>query len=299
MTANMIETVDEASGPPQFPDFPPRYDMRPSRYLHQHGVVAYLQYYFRRTGQSALVMSATPVTPSLSGKEDFRIPDLSVAFGCDYDLLWTQWGYEITRQGKALEFALELAPPEKKPPGEAFELPPHPLGPVNFAKNRLDYERFGALEYWQLDPDGVERSDAPLVGERLVNGRYEQIAVESVEGVGLRGFSEALGLYVCWEDDSLRFYDPVAKAYLLTHQEEADRGKAAEVRVNAALRQLAEFEEGDLAKATKLSEVPFTKGGYLRSHDEEAEYADEVEAIATELEAEVRLKSAAYRMAGL
>ena len=50
MTANMIETVDEASGPPQFPDFPPRYDMRPSRYLHQHGVVAYLQYYFRQNG---------------------------------------------------------------------------------------------------------------------------------------------------------------------------------------------------------------------------------------------------------
>ena len=47
----------------------------------------------------------------------------------------------------------------------------------------------------------------------LVDGRYEPVEVEMLEDGHLRG--EALGLYVCWEEGMLRFFDPVTESYLL------------------------------------------------------------------------------------
>ena len=35
----------------------------------------------------------------------------------------------------------------------------------------------------------------------------------------LRGYSAVLGLYLCWEEGRLRFYDPVAGRYLPTPYE--------------------------------------------------------------------------------
>ena len=62
-----------------------------------------------------------------------------------------------------------------------------------------------------------------------MNGEYESIQIEELGEGRLRGYSEVLGLYVCWEDGMLRFFDPVTESYLRTHDE-------AEVRV-------AELEE--------------------------------------------------------
>ena len=44
-----------------------------------------------------------------------------------------------------------------------------------------------------------------------------------------RGYSEALGLYVCWEDGQLLWYDPQSGEYLRTLDEEtiARRAEAA------------------------------------------------------------------------
>ena len=38
-----------------------------------------------------------------------------------------------------------------------------------------------------------------------------------------RGYSDALGLYVCWEDGFLKFYDPETEGYLRSHQEAESR----------------------------------------------------------------------------
>ena len=88
-------------------------------------------------------------------------------------------------------------------------------------------------EYWRLDSSGGEYHDAALAGDRLVDRRYEPIAVEMLEGGHLRGYSEALGVYVCWESGMLRFFDLVTESYLLTHAEEAARAAAAEARAEA------------------------------------------------------------------
>ena len=96
---------------------------------------------------------------------------------------------------------------------------------------RLDYERFGISEYWRFDPTGGEYHDAALAGDRLVEGKYEPIPVSILEDGSHRGYSDALALYVCWEDGRLRFFDPDTESYLHSHDEERAGRLAAEARV--------------------------------------------------------------------
>ena len=113
---------------------------------------------------------------------------------------------------------------------------------VDYTAKRRDYERYGAGEYWRFDPSGGEYHDAALAGDRLVDGRFEPIVIEILGDGSLRGYSEALGLYVCWEDGELRFYDPVAEDYLPGHAEERAGRRAAENRAAAAEARAAELE---------------------------------------------------------
>ena len=55
----------------------------------------------------------------------------------------------------------------------------------------------------------------------LRGGAYEPIELEHYGNGNKRGYSEALGLYVCWEGERLRLYDPVSDGYLRTHAESA------------------------------------------------------------------------------
>ena len=58
----------------------------------------------------------------------------------------------------------------------------------------------------------------------------------------LRGYSEALGLYVCWEDGMLRFFDPGTESYLRSHDEERADRLAAQTRAGTAEARAAELE---------------------------------------------------------
>ena len=66
-----------------------------------------------------------------------------------------------------------------------------------------------------------------------------------------RGYSETLGLHVCWEHGRLRLFDSVTESYLLSHQEESARAEeeararhdaVARADNEAAARQDAEAE---------------------------------------------------------
>ena len=67
----------------------------------------------------------------------------------------------------------------------------------------------------------------------------------------LRGYSEALGLYVCWEDEMQRFFDPVTESYLRSHDENVGRARMAQVQAGeeragrvAAESRVVELEAG-------------------------------------------------------
>ena len=50
-------------------------------------------------------------------------------------------------------------------------------------------------------------------------------------------------LGICWEDEQLRFWDPVEKRYLRTHQEEKHDRITAEAQADAAEARMKELEE--------------------------------------------------------
>ena len=218
-----------------FPDYPPRDDMQNWLYLYDSSVLTSLTIHFADE-PNVTVASEVPVGPGLPVRADGRIPDLMMVRGGDRELMEQQRGYAIDRQGKAPDFVLEVTSPT--------------TGRVDYTDKRTDYERFGITEYWRFDPSGGEYHDAALAGDRLVGEVYEPIAVEMLEDGHLRGYSDALGLYVCWEDGRLRFFDPGTESYLSSHEEDAGRADveragrmAAQARASTAESRMAELEE--------------------------------------------------------
>ena len=96
---------------------------------------------------------------------------------------------------------------------------------------RVIYAQMGVAEYWRFDPEGAHLP-VPLIGERLVNGEYEPIAVETDADGILRGHSDVLGLDLCVRGDlDLRLYDPAQGEWLRSHQESEDRIRQLEAQM--------------------------------------------------------------------
>ena len=221
MTSKTTTLTKEAGKQERFPDFPPREDMQNTSHLHRYSILT-APAIFLGNPQTTLVHGEVPVAPTLDPWGEYRIPDLVVVRDCDVALVEEQRGYAIDRQGKAPDFVLEVASPT--------------TGRADYTDKRDDYERFGVKEYWRFDPSGGEYHDTALAGDRLVGGEYERIEIEKLGEDRLRGYSEVLELYVCWEVGTLRFFDPVTESYLRSHEEDVNRAGAAEARV-------AELEE--------------------------------------------------------
>ncbi len=261
----------------RFPDFPPRDDMQNWFYLHESAVGSALAIHL----PNAIVVSEVPVTPSRPRGSDVRIPDLLVAFDSDLALLREQNGYVIDSQGKAPDFVLEVAS--------------RSTGEVDYTDKREVYERFGVGEYWRFDPSGGEYHDAAPAGDRLMDGVYEPIEIEALGEGRLRGYSEALRLYVCWEEGMLRFFDPVTESYLRSHEEavglvdEERAGRlAAESRAGAAeARAQEEAAARGTAEARAGEEEAARLAAQARAEEERAARLA-AESRLAEFEAELR-----------
>ena len=255
-TTTLTHTGEELQ---RFPDYPPRDDMQNWLHLYETSIVTSLGIHFVDS-PDVTVASEVPVGPSLPVRDDARIPDLMVVRGGDRELMEEQRGYAIDRQGKAPDFVLEVASPT--------------TGRADYTDKRRDYERFGVVEYWRFDPSGGEYHDVALAGDRMVDGEYERVSIDMLEEGRLRGYSEVLGLYVCWEDGMLRFFDPVTESYLRSHEE-----AETHIREEAAARSRAETHAREEAAARSRAET------HAR---EEAAARSRAEARANELEAELR-----------
>ena len=122
--------------------------------------------------------------------------------------------------------------------------------PNDYAERRNDYAAFGIPEYWRFDPTGGQHYETGLAGDRLVDGVYQPITIVHTDATHHWGHSEVLNLGICWEDGQLRFWDPVEKRYLRTHQEEKHDRITAEAQADAARaeREAAEAQ-ADAAQA--------------------------------------------------
>ena len=132
-------------------------------------------------------------------------PDLMVVFGAPKH---TRSSYRLWEEPKAPDFVLEIASEStyRADRGEKRDL----------------YAGMGVSEYWQYDPVGTYL-DPPLLGFRLVEGRYAPI-LGAQEGGIMTLRSEVLGLELHLRSgepvrEALHFHDPVRGEYLRTYRE--------------------------------------------------------------------------------
>ena len=240
MTSKATTLTQERGEQERFPEYPPRDDMQNWLHLYETAVVTTLAIHY--AGEpNVTVASEVPLGPTLPVRNDARIPDLMVIRDSDRALMEEQRGYAIDRQGKAPDFVLEVASPT--------------TGRADYTDKRTDYERFGVTEYWRFDPSGGEYHDAALAGDRLVDDAYQPIVIETLDDDRLRGYSEALGLYVCWEEGMLRFFDPGTESYLRSHDEDMARAEEERIARLAALARAREEEAARLAAESRMAEL--------------------------------------------
>ena len=235
MTTEAITLVETAERDAPYPDAPPRDDMQNLIYIHWRSTVEALKDHFGNP-DSTLVGNEARLGPSLSQPDDTRVPDLMVAFNCDVSRARQDNGYSLANQPHPPEFVLEVAS--------------RTTGIVDYTEKRADYARYGVAEYWRFDPTGGAYHDHALAADILVDGRYRRIPIAWTDATHGRGYSAALGLYVCWDEGELRFYDPLTGTYLRTLAEER-----AERRAEAAGRRMAQACADAEAEARRRAEA--------------------------------------------
>ena len=250
MTSKTIPITKTSGKLHRFPTFPPRDDMQNWKYLYRNAQATALAAHIGNQ-ETTTVVSEAPVGQNPRDRVGIRIPDLTLSHNSHPEFIEEDGGYSIERQGKPPDFVLEIASPT--------------TGRTDYTAKRRDYERFGIAEYWRFDSSGGEYHDAALAGDRLVDGSYQPIEIEWLDDSRCRGYSDVLGLYVCWEDGELRWFDPETGAYLRTFSEELERAERAE-----AERDWAEVER-DRAQAERDRESTRAESAERRAAEAEAE----------------------------
>ena len=228
MTSRLTKQAKDAGTLEKFPEFPPREDMQNALHLYDDGHQVILRRFFG-INDTTIILSEVPVRWTPAQREGHRIPDFLIAFEVDRPLAVEQNGYSIRDQGKPPDFVLEIASLT--------------TSSSDLIDKRRDYANFGIPEYWRFDFTGGSRYDAPIAGDRLVNGAYHPVQIREISPEHLHGHSDALNLDPCWDHGKLRWYDPVSERHLLTLAEESEARIAAEQRVRELEEQLRAREE--------------------------------------------------------
>ena len=137
--------------------------------------------------------------------------------------------YLVWEIGKPADFVLEIASES--------------TARRDVTEKRALYARIGFGEYWRFDGTGGDFYGEALVGEYLgADGQYHRFEVVPDQQGRPHGYSPALGLWLYWEDNQLRFYDPVTGQWLRTRSEERAGREAAEAAQQTAEARVAELE---------------------------------------------------------
>ena len=240
-TERQIKTMGAAALPPDFilPDPPRIPDMM--RNAHIRRFEGALDAYFKRR-DDVLVAGQGYLRHDPTNESERYAPDCVVAFGVDAEAIVSRNGYIISEAGKPPDFILEVA--------TRFSATP------DFADKREGYRRYGVGEYWRFDETGGERNGVPLAGDAMTDGGAYIPIIQDEDG-RLWGYSEVLGLHLCWDDGFLRFYDSAADRFLPNPVEMSDIADEAEARADEAesradeaeTRADAESERADAATA--------------------------------------------------
>ena len=205
------------------PDIPEKHpdDMTSARHLSETGNHHHLLQHLGNR-ETTLVTGERYITQAPG--HDMLYPDLMVVFECDPVAYENSNGYIISQQRKPPDFVLEIAS--------------RATGTIDVTEKRDWYAALEVPEYWRFDETG-EFHGARLAGDRLVEGAYEPILIETVEEGILQGFSAVLNLNIRWERGELRWFDPQTGQQIPTFEQEREARLAAEARVRQLEEELA------------------------------------------------------------
>lgn len=156
-------------------------------------------------------------------------PDCYVAFDVDIGTIWPRNGYMVWSAGKPPDFALEIASKS--------------TGRCDTVLKRRDYARIGIQEYWRFDATGGDYHDAPLGGDRLVNGEYQPLPTQTEPDGSIWGYSEVMDLWLVWDSGYLLFWNPSAREFLRNIDAAEDDRQAAEDALAETQETLAGTQE--------------------------------------------------------
>lgn len=211
---------------PEPPEKSPEDRMTSSRQLaptgNMHSLITHLG-----NQDTTIVVGDMPLTaaPRL-GSRQRRYPDLLVAFDAKPELFRQNRGYIVSEQGKPPDLVLEFASLSTR---------------ANDNGEKRDfYAALGVQEYWRFD-ETDDNESVRLVGERLEDGIYLPLPVESISEGVLEGYSPVLVLCLRREGGNLRFYDRDNDRYLPTIADERARAESERIRANTAEQQAQRY----------------------------------------------------------
>ena len=162
---------------------------------------------------------------------DRMAPDLLIALGVDPEIYRENNGYIISEQRKPPDFVLEIAS--------------RSTGRQDVVEKRAAYADLEIPEYWRFDETG-EFHGTRLAGDRLVDGQYEPVPIETVEEGVLQGHSNVLNLFLRWDHGHLGWHDPETGNHIIRYEDleaRADNEREARMAAEARVRELeAELE---------------------------------------------------------
>ena len=143
-----------------------------------------------------------------------------------------------------------------KPPDWALEIGSSSTGREDVGRKRQIYARIGIPEYWRFDPtEKGEYHGQRLAGDRLVAGVYEPIELTTAPDGLLKGYSEILGLSLCWAGGWPRLYDPATDTYLENWREVWDAREAERTAREVAEAQAAVEQAARLAAEARIRQL--------------------------------------------
>ncbi len=136
-----------------------------------------------------------PAVPGVSGPPPHLIPDCLVAFDVDTDAIWRRIGYDPIQNGKPPDFVMETASRSTR---------------LNDSlREREIYQMIRVQEYWRFDPTGGRHYGQAIIGERLVNDRYEQFPLIRYDDGAVGSTSQVLNLNFRRRDGRFRIHNPI------------------------------------------------------------------------------------------
>ncbi len=221
MTTQPAAAKHKARGLAPLPD-PPKLDMQQTRHFFMTGDMAILAQHLDafRSDTTTFVAGNGYLCRRRSDFPSCPYPDLMVAFNVDLEIVTIANGYVIEEVGKPPDFVLEVA--------SEF------TARNDYTTKRITYARLGVPEYWRFDYTGGQHYGAPLASDRLSDsGIYQPIPLNMEPDGVIWGYSEALGLSLCWVAGRLRYWDRAQGIYLPDSTETEARAEAEAARANA------------------------------------------------------------------